>query len=424
VDHDQDADSDAVRDEGDNCSALSNPAQADQDTDALGDACDDAPANPDRDGDGLLDGQEDADHDAFKDSTETDPNLADTDGDGFSDGLEVTKGSDPLDPGSTPNTQIPTTTKVGGTVLFLVLLIAGGVVLRKRRPGAARWGALVLVAGGACLIAPDSLRSQGGPTERIYYIHTDHLGSPLLLTDANQQVVWRATAEAFGKMTPSVNQIVFNLRFPGQYEDTETGLNYNNHRTFSPPTGRYLEADPMGQGGSSNAYAYVSNNPIILVDILGLTDLNLFSTSDPLYKSAQRFPSDSEVFSVAAHGNPRLVIGINGRPIAARELANLVRANPKYRRGMAVQLLSCNTGVSQGPGIPSYGQLLANELGSLVVAPNNFGWFYDNGHFVVAAPRAGGTWQQPLSRPQADSGPDLENHPGLFEFFYPARRTP
>jgi hypothetical protein len=51
------------------------------------------PFDPDSDGDGLLDGPEPG-------LAGTDPRRFDTDGDGFSDGLEVTVGSDPLDPAS------------------------------------------------------------------------------------------------------------------------------------------------------------------------------------------------------------------------------------------------------------------------------------------------------------------------------------
>ncbi len=36
-----------------------------------------------------------------------------------------------------------------------------------------------------------------------------------------------------------------NLRFPGQYADTETGGVYNWHRYYDPPTGRYLQVEPL-----------------------------------------------------------------------------------------------------------------------------------------------------------------------------------
>jgi len=267
ADHDQD--DDGVRDEVDNCSVLTNPDQADQDGDGLGDACDGAPTNPDRDGDTLTDGQEDKNKNGVKDADETDPNLADTDGDGYSDGAEVGAGSDPLNPNSTP-VNIPALTVLGGTALVILLALAGSSTLRRRWPKGARIGAVVLLVSGAPFIAPTPLKSQGGPAERILYIHTDHLGTPLLLTDANQQVVWRATAEPFGKTTPSVNQVVFNLRFPGQYHDAETGLDYNNWRTYGPSIGGYLEADPIGQDPDVNLYRYVINNPVNYTDPLGL----------------------------------------------------------------------------------------------------------------------------------------------------------
>ena len=62
------------------------------------------------------------------------------------------------------------------------------------------------------------------------------------------------------------------LRFPGQYFDAETGLHYNYHRYYDPLTGRYTQPDPIGfAGGDVNWYAYVGNNPINLIDVLGLS---------------------------------------------------------------------------------------------------------------------------------------------------------
>ena len=60
------------------------------------------------------------------------------------------------------------------------------------------------------------------------------------------------------------------MRFPGQYEDVETGLHYNYYRYYEPTIGRYLRADPIGLTGGINLYSHVKNKPIIHSDRTGL----------------------------------------------------------------------------------------------------------------------------------------------------------
>jgi len=61
----------------------------------------------------------------------------------------------------------------------------------------------------------------------------------------------------------------FNLRFPGQYFDAETGLNYNDFRDYDPRTGRYVESDPVGLRGGLGTYSYVGNSPLQYMDVFG-----------------------------------------------------------------------------------------------------------------------------------------------------------
>lgn len=44
-------------------------------------------------------------------------------------------------------------------------------------------------------------------------------------------------------------RVASRVRLPGQYFDTETGLNYNYFRDYEPGTGRYVEFDPIGLKG-------------------------------------------------------------------------------------------------------------------------------------------------------------------------------
>jgi RHS repeat-associated protein len=65
------------------------------------------------------------------------------------------------------------------------------------------------------------------------------------------------------------------LRFPGQYYDAETGLNYNYFRDYEPTTGRYVESDPVGLIGGPSTYAFESSSPLVWSDPLGLAPRKL-----------------------------------------------------------------------------------------------------------------------------------------------------
>jgi RHS repeat-associated protein len=63
----------------------------------------------------------------------------------------------------------------------------------------------------------------------------------------------------------------YQLRFPGQYFDTESNLNYNYFRDYDPANGGYVQSDPIGLSAGVNTYAYVQGNPLGSVDTRGLT---------------------------------------------------------------------------------------------------------------------------------------------------------
>ncbi len=108
----------------------------------------------------------------------------------------------------------------------------------------------------------------GGTT--VYWYQADHLNTPTSLTDESKQVVWDAVREPFGKTELVSSTVTNNLRFPGQFEDAETGLHYNYFRDYDPSTGRYVESDPMLQYFAINVFSYSDDDPIAFVDPLGL----------------------------------------------------------------------------------------------------------------------------------------------------------
>ncbi|WP_437192196.1 RHS repeat domain-containing protein, partial [Salmonella sp. LPS 503/02] len=106
-------------------------------------------------------------------------------------------------------------------------------------------------------------------SEQIYQVHVDHLGTPKALTDVSGQVVWKASYSPFGKASITTQGPTFNLRFPGQYYDAETGLHYNWRRYYDPATGRYITSDPLGLIDGVNTYGYVHGNPMSNTDPTG-----------------------------------------------------------------------------------------------------------------------------------------------------------
>ena len=103
-----------------------------------------------------------------------------------------------------------------------------------------------------------------------YYYQTDHLGTPQKLLAKNGNVVWQGEYSSFGEVTEVVSTVTSLLRFPGQYEDGETGAYYNYFRDYDAMHGGYLQRDPIGLNGGMNTTAYVESNPASIIDPYGL----------------------------------------------------------------------------------------------------------------------------------------------------------
>jgi RHS repeat-associated protein len=107
--------------------------------------------------------------------------------------------------------------------------------------------------------------------EKRYGIVTDHLGTPKVLLDEAGELVWKAELDVYGAARADVMRTGCPWRWPGQYEDEETGLYYNRFRYYEPKGGRYISQDPIGLLGGIDGYGYVKD-PLKLLDPLGLTE--------------------------------------------------------------------------------------------------------------------------------------------------------
>ncbi|MEY2954286.1 MAG: hypothetical protein RLZZ401_2373 [Pseudomonadota bacterium] len=119
------------------------------------------------------------------------------------------------------------------------------------------------------MFSPDPAQGANAGTAPplVYFIHADHLNTPRVLVDKTNTMRWRWMSEPFGT-TPAETSpaglapLTFNLRFPGQFFDAESGMHYNTQRDYIPGIGRYAQSDPIGLAGGINTYAYVNGNPI------------------------------------------------------------------------------------------------------------------------------------------------------------------
>ncbi|MBL8480784.1 MAG: RHS domain-containing protein, partial [Rhodocyclaceae bacterium] len=109
-------------------------------------------------------------------------------------------------------------------------------------------------------LQPDGSLDPGAP--RCYWFHTDQIGTPLELTDAEGRTAWAGRHKAWGRVdgiAPARGALEQPLRFQGQYADASTGLHYNTFRYYDPDVGRFASHDPIGIAGGENLYAYAPN---------------------------------------------------------------------------------------------------------------------------------------------------------------------
>jgi RHS repeat-associated protein len=107
-----------------------------------------------------------------------------------------------------------------------------------------------------------------------FSIVCDLVGAPVAMLDERGDPVWSAELGAYGQLRELETAEGFDrsacpLRWPGQYEDAETGLHYNRHRYYDPDSGQYISQDRLGIRAGLAAYAYVAD-PLTTTDALGL----------------------------------------------------------------------------------------------------------------------------------------------------------
>jgi len=111
-----------------------------------------------------------------------------------------------------------------------------------------------------------------------YWHHTDHLGTTECLSDASGAIVWEAGYEAFGRKVRENGSIDGLGLYTGKEYDEITGLYYFNARWYEPELGRFINEDPIRDGG--NWFAYCGNDPVGKLDPTGEIPITISTLRD------------------------------------------------------------------------------------------------------------------------------------------------
>lgn len=213
----------------------------------------------------------------------------------------------------------------------------------------------------------------GAKSPKIFFVHTDALGTPRLMADASKKTVWRWDQdEPFGDSRPNEDpdgdaaEVSMPLRFAGQYFDEETGLSANGFRDYAPELGRYIESDPVGLIGGPNTYAYVSGSPITQIDARGTTPwtiaggLGMMAVGGLMVKFGEPNSMTSNIgLGLTTAGSSMAfwgfgtVLGLTGNALRAMTLSGMTlgAGGGGVRRALAADPNVCiPSGPGSGPG--------------------------------------------------------------------------
>ncbi len=177
--------------------------------------------------------------------------------------------------------------------------------------------------------------------EVVEYIHTDALGSPVAITDANGQVIERTVYEPYGAV---VNRpLTDGPGYTGHVTDSETGLSYMQQRYYDPALGAFLSTDPISATEHLfSRYNYASSHPYRYTDPDGRAAQDELKATAPI--------KDLAPVKVTAQGASSAG---SGRPAAQpSSAASVVTLGTVFVRAAPVAVPAVSSGVAATVAAP------------------------------------------------------------------------
>ncbi len=170
------------------------------------------------------------------------------------------------------------------------------------------------------------------------YAYFDHLGSPVVRWDYHNEPRIQEYSP-FGLQFIEENTRFEVTGFAGHEDDEESGQTYMNARYYIPELARFNRPDPAGDfslanPASFNLYQYVNNNPVNIVDPLGLNgkEPHIYVTHKVIHEIVSEEGVDPDEKKDNVRGHLRMAL-MHYLPDAAEELAD----NAKIITGIEVR---------------------------------------------------------------------------------------
>ena len=117
-----------------------------------------------------------------------------------------------------------------------------------------------------------AMSRQTSTTPEHFYYHSDGRGNVTCLLNGSRAVVARYLYDPYGNILSMSGAMAETnrYRYASKEAHARSGLIYFGSRYYDPGFQRWVNADPLGENGGVNLYAYVGNDPVGGFDAWGL----------------------------------------------------------------------------------------------------------------------------------------------------------
>src|SRR5262249_4152964 len=114
------------------------------------------------------------------------------------------------------------------------------------------------------------------------YYAADGSGNVTALVNAKQVVLAKYQYDPYGSILSQSGPLagVNSYRFSSKEADQNSGLIYFGFRYYEPSLQRWVNRDPIQEGGGLNLYQVTENNPIGKVDFFGMIPIRVYTYTE------------------------------------------------------------------------------------------------------------------------------------------------